>query len=124
MSDSELEAIRRRKLRELRRKMATEQEEDTDRTDANKILDSIFKGRAWEVFTSASSQYPHIMGRIKHELVRLAVSGKLSDVTGEELYLFLRNLGLRVRLKTKIRVMDHGKSKSLNEKIKEDLQGL
>jgi DNA-binding TFAR19-related protein (PDSD5 family) len=121
MSDNELEDIRRRKLRALQRRLAVKQEK-TQEVDADEVLNKIFKDRAWEVFTSASLQYPKIMDRIKDVLAKLALSGKLSEVTGEELYLFLRNLGLRVRLKTNIRVMDHGKLKSFTEKIKEDLQ--
>lgn len=132
MPDNELEAIRRRKLRQLKRRLNAKQEQteetDADKTlnnkqmDADEILKKIFKGRAWEVFNSARSQYPKAMDRIKDVLVKLASSGKLNEVTGEELYLFLRKMGLRVRLKTTIRVIDHGKFKSFNEKIKEDLK--
>lgn len=121
MSDRELETIRQRKLRELQKRLATKQEE-TEEVDVDKVLNRIFKGRAREVFTSASFQYPNIMNKIKDVLVKSTLSGKLSEVTGEQLYLFLRNLGLRVKLKTKIKIMDHGKQKLLTEKIKEDLQ--
>ena len=119
MSDSELRAIRRNKLRELQAKLAAKQKR-TEKIDSNKILNRIFKGRAWEVFNTASYQFPSVMSKIKEALVNLALSGRLKEVTGEQLYLFLRNLGLRVRLNTKIRYTEHGKLKSLAEKIKED----
>jgi hypothetical protein len=61
------------------------------------------------------------MAKVKDALVRFALSGRLKEVTGEQLYSFLRNVGLRVRLKTKIRFAEHGKLKSLTEKMKEDL---
>ncbi len=119
MSESELRAIRRDKLRELQRRLA-EKQNKTEEIDADKVLKGIFKGRAWEVFNSAIYQYPAIMGKVKDALVNLALSGKLQEVTGEQLYLFLRNLGLRVRLNTRIRYTDHGQLKSLAEKIKQD----
>ena len=119
MSDSELRAIRLNKLRELQAKLAAKQKR-TEKIDSNKILNRIFKGRAWEVFNTARYQFPSVMSKIKEALVNLALSGRLKEVTGEQLYLFLRNLGLRVRLNTKIRYTEHGKLKSLAEKIKED----
>jgi len=121
MNDSELRDIRAKKLRELQRRL-TEKHEKTPETDANNILDRVFKDRAWEVFNTANSQFPYIMRRVKDVLVKLVISDRLSEITGEQLYLFLRNLGLRVRLETKISIAEHGKTKSLAEKIKEDLQ--
>jgi DNA-binding TFAR19-related protein (PDSD5 family) len=121
MNDRELQSIKRSKLRELRKKLAAKQKK-TEKISADKILDKIFKDRAWEVFNSASHQFPDAMGKVKDALVNLALSGRLKEVTGEQLYLFLRKLGLRVRLDTKIRYTDHGQFKSLAEKIKEDLQ--
>lgn len=121
MNDSELRNIRQKKLRELQRRF-TEKQEKTPKTDANNILDRVFKDRAWEVFNNANSQFPYIMNRVKDVLVKLVISGRLSEITGEQLYLFLRNLGLRVKLETKISIVEHGKTKSLADKIKEDLQ--
>ena len=121
MSDAELRAIRQKKLRELQEKLACEQEK-TGKTDVDEVLNGIFKDRAWEVFNTASHQFPNVMVRVKKGLVKLALSGKLREVTGEQLYLFLRNLGLRVRLNTKIRFVDHGELKSLSVKMREDLR--
>jgi len=117
MSDSELQAIRRQKLQKLQRRVAAKQKK-TEKVDADKILNRIFKGRAWEVFNAANYQFPNVMTKVKDALVRLALSGRLKEVTGEQLYLFLRNLGLRVRLNTKIHYTEHGKLKSLAEKLK------
>jgi DNA-binding TFAR19-related protein (PDSD5 family) len=123
MSEAEFRAIRRRKLEELRKNFAEKQiEEKPEKVDDDKILNKIFRGRAWEVFNTGYYQYPHIMLRVKKTLVQLALSGKLKEVTGEQLYRFLRNLGLRVRMKTSISFAKHGKLKSLSEKIKDDLK--
>lgn len=120
MSESELNALRRKKLRELRRRLA-KKEKETKGTNADNVLNNIFRGRAWEVFNAASYQYPGAMQRIKEVLVKLTLTGRLDDVTGEQLYLFLKNLGLKIRLNTTINFASHGKLKSLAEKMKEDL---
>ena len=120
VSEDELNAIRRKKLEELQKKLAKKEEKKKE-IDVNKILNKTFKGRAWEVFNTASYQYPELMKKISDLLVKLVLSGKLSELNGEQLYTFLRRLGLRVRLKTQIKVTSQGKLKSLSEKIKEDL---
>jgi len=120
MSDRELDALRLRKLQELRRKLA-EKERKTDEPDSQQILNLIFKDRAWEVFRSASHQFPEVMSRVRELLVKEATSGNLKEVTGEQLYLFLADLGLKVRLNTKIEFARHGELKSLEDKLREEL---
>jgi DNA-binding TFAR19-related protein (PDSD5 family) len=119
MSDVELDAIRRRRLQELQRKMA--QREMKGEADPERVLNGIFKDRAWEVFNSASHQFPGVMSKVKQLLVREAGSGNLKEVTGQQLYLFLADLGLKVRLNTKIEFSSHGELKSLEDKLKEEL---
>ena len=123
MSDAELQAIRRRKIRELQRAFAREQtEEPADTVKDDEVLNRIFRGRAWEVFNSGSQQYPPIMAKVKRALVQSALAGRLKEVTGEQLYQLLRHLGLRVRLNTSISFANHGKLQSLSEKVKDDLK--
>ena len=123
MSDAELQAIRRRKIRELQRAFAREQtEEPADTVKDDEVLNRIFRGRAWEVFNTGSQQYPHIMTKVKRALVQSALAGRLKEVTGEQLYQFLRHLGVRVRLNTSISFAKHGKLQSLSEKVKDDLK--
>jgi DNA-binding TFAR19-related protein (PDSD5 family) len=121
MSDSQLDAIRRKKLLALQKKLAAK-EDKTETVNANETLNRIFRGRASEVFDAASYQFPQAMSRIKDVLVELASSGKLKEVTGEQLYLFLGNLGLRVRLDTKIEFASHGELKPIAEKLKSELK--
>jgi len=118
MSDKELEAIKQRKLRELQKRMALGQEKK-EQVDGYKILNKIFKGRAWEVFYAAQAQFPHVMVKIEHLLVRLASEGKITKMTGEQLHALLREIGLRVRLNTTIKVARRGKTKMLSEKFKQ-----
>jgi DNA-binding TFAR19-related protein (PDSD5 family) len=118
MSDDELEVLKRKRLLELQRRMAL-REEKQEPFDVHKVLDSVFKGRAWEVFNTANSQYPSEMAEIKPQLVSLISEGKLKEIDGEQLYALLRNVGLRVSLNTGIKIVSHGKTQSLSEKIKE-----
>lgn len=121
MSDREFLAIRRKRLRELQRRVASK-EKKKEKIDADKVLSRVFKGRAWEVFHSARYQYPEIMNKIRDALVKLVLAGRLSEINGEQLYVFLKSIGLRVKLNTEIRFTEHGKLKSLAEKLREDLR--
>lgn len=121
MSDWELDVIRRKRYAELKKKIATK-EDKTEKPNADELLNGIFKGRAWEVFSSASHQFPEAMSRVKDLLVKLASSGEVKEITGEELYVFLVDLGLRVKLETKIEFASHGEVKSLRDRLKEELR--
>jgi len=118
MSDRELEAIRQRKLRDLQKK-TTPKEQKEMQTDAHAILDKVLRGRAWEVFNAAKAQFPAQMAKIEQLLVNLASQGKINEMEGEQLYALLREIGLPVRMNTTIRVLNHGKTKSLSEKFRE-----
>jgi DNA-binding TFAR19-related protein (PDSD5 family) len=121
MSDLELEAMRRKRYLQLQKRMAIK-ENKTKEPNADDVLNRVFKGRAWEVFNSANHQFPEVMTRIKELLVKLALSGEVKEITGEELYLFLVDLGLKVRLQTKIEFASHGEVKSLHDRLKEELR--
>jgi DNA-binding TFAR19-related protein (PDSD5 family) len=121
MSDSELDMIRRRKLLELQRRAAAK-ENKVETLDSNEVLNRVFRGRAWEVFSAASYQFPQVMTQVRALLVKLALSGKIKEVTGEQLHNFLTDLGLRVRLETKIEFASNGELKSLAEKMRETLR--
>ena len=122
MSDRELEALRQKKLMELKRLLQKREKEKRgeERVDPRKILDKFFIGRAWEVLNAAKAQYPQGARYVENMLVKLIMEGKIrSKISGEELYGLFRRLGIRVRLKTRIQILEHGKLKSLEEKIKE-----
>ncbi len=118
MSDDELERIRRRKLSQLRKRLLTRREEKKESGINRDLLNRVFVGRAWEVFNATQQQYPQAAKALGDALAQLVSSGKIEQVTGEELYSLLRKLGLRVKLKTRIRVKEHGKLISLEEKMK------
>jgi DNA-binding TFAR19-related protein (PDSD5 family) len=118
MSDKELEALKQKKLRELQRRMAL-QEQKKEQIDAQKILNTIFKERAWEVFNIARAQFPSEMAKVEQLLADLKLAGKISEMDGEQLYVLLRKIGLPVRLNTTISYLSHGKTELLSDKIKE-----
>jgi len=118
MSDKELETIRQKRLKDLQKTMSF-REQKKEPSNANAPLNRIFEGRAWEVFNAARSQFPNEMAKIEQLLVRLALEKKITPLNGEQLYAFLREIGLRVRLDTTITVVGYGKTKLLSEKFKE-----
>lgn len=124
MSDLELEMIRYRKLMELRKRLIEKAETNAEKPkeiNPHEVLDRVFVDRAWEVFNAAKAQYPEVAQYIENVLVKLILEGKIREkITGEELYgLFLR-LGYKVRLQTRINILEHGRIKSLEEKIREE----
>ena len=123
--DEKLERIKRRRMLELQRRMlqeekAEEEPEKPAEPTSREILDSMFSGRAWEVYETAKIQYPAVMPQVEQALVEGIKSGKIQDrIDGESLFAFLRQLGLNVRLNTKIRYKDHGELKTIGQRIKE-----
>ncbi len=119
-SDKELEALKQRKLHEMQKRVALrEQKKEQSALSAPQILDKIFRGRAWEVFNAARAQFPNEMVEVEHLLTTLALEGKINELEGEQLFAFLREVGLPVRLNTTIKVLSNGKMKALSEKFAE-----
>ena len=131
--DSSIELLKRRRLLDIRRKLLIERvesmkeeeqekgkEQGQEKLGPKEVLKKRFVGRAWEVWYTAEAQYPEVMVRLADAMVSLIKAGKLSGpITGEQLYSFFRRLGLRVRLKTKIRIYEGGELKSIADKLKE-----
>lgn len=124
MSDSELDSIRRKKLKQLKERLEktaeTRKGEEKKEPEPTEILNRFLIGRAWEVLTAARLQYPQAAKGIEKTLVKLISEGRIrSKITGEELYGLFNRLGFRIRLKTRIRILEHGKLRSLEDKIRE-----
>jgi DNA-binding TFAR19-related protein (PDSD5 family) len=127
--DPEIDIINARKLRELREKAAA-----LERAKANKerssplqskpkssreVLSSYLYDRADEVLDLAYSQYPVQTEAIATRIARLVLSGELtSKISGGELLMLFRSLGLKIRVNTTIKVQDNGKFVSFSEKLK------
>jgi len=119
--DAELEKLKRERLAQMQRRMTAKQQAETApaRLEPRQILERVFVGRAWEVYHAARAQYPGIADQIFQELAELVQSGKLrTKINGEQLFGLLREIGLDVRLDTKIQVLEHGELKSLGDKFR------
>ena len=128
--DEELERLKQRRLRELQREMLLKQiqesqdkkkpEQPREKTNED-ILNDYFRDRAWEVWNAAKQQYPDVMPKVEEVLVDALKQGKFSDkIDGSMLMEFFRHVGLLVRLNTRIRISEHGKLKTLEQKLKEE----
>jgi programmed cell death protein 5 len=123
---SEIELLRQRKALELRKKMLLSQEKsapaevETPKPNPHEVVQKTLTGRGVEVLETARRYYPKEVGIIEENLARLIDSGRLKGpVSGEELYSFLRRVGLSFSMDTKIRVKEHGELKTLEEKFRE-----
>ncbi|HUK28786.1 MAG TPA: DNA-binding protein [Candidatus Acidoferrales bacterium] len=119
--DSELERLKRQRLVAMQKKIGAKQQtkEAGGKLDPAKVLQKVFVGRAWEVYYAAKQQYPAVAEQIFYELALLVQTGQLKgQITGEQLYGLLRQIGLDVRLDTKIQVLEHGELKSLSDKFR------
>lgn len=123
---SELELLRQKRALELRRKMLLSQNKTPpepvakkEPEDPRKTVREILAGRAEEVIETARRYYPDEIAQLEARLAELVKSGALKGpITGEELYSFLIRMGFDFSLDIKIRVKEHGRLKSLEEKFR------
>jgi DNA-binding TFAR19-related protein (PDSD5 family) len=122
--DAELERLKRQRLAAMQKRITGKQQQAqaaTNKPDPTSILQNVFVGRAWEVYYAAKRQYPRIAEQILQELAQLVQTGQLKgQINGEQLYGLLRQIGLDVRLETKIQVLERGELKSLADKFRGD----
>jgi len=122
MEDKELERLKRKKMLELQRSLlkAQQSEKPEKPEGVEDLLDPLFYGRAWEVYRAAKQQYPKPMEEVEKALLDAIKGGKIKvKISGEDLYAFFEELGMRVRLETTIRFKEHGELKTLEQKIRE-----
>jgi DNA-binding TFAR19-related protein (PDSD5 family) len=120
--DSELKMIRRRKFLEMQRRLLNEQSKmstEKQTEDPRVVLQHILVGRAPEVLEAARQQYPDVTQKLEQLLAKLVLQKKIQGkINGETLFGLFLDLGLRVRLETRIVYYDKGQVKTLAEKIK------
>ncbi|RLI03315.1 hypothetical protein DRO31_02080 [Candidatus Bathyarchaeota archaeon] len=130
--DDELERIKQRRLEEMKRQLmlkqlkekeAAEPEPEKLKQPTNRdILNSQFGDRAWEVYNAAVYQYPQVMPQVEQILIEGIKTGKIRDIIdGAALMGFFRSIGIPVRLQTTIRISEKGELKTLEQKMKEDI---
>jgi DNA-binding TFAR19-related protein (PDSD5 family) len=116
--DAEIRLLEQRKLEALRRRLkAAAAPAKKDKTD-RELVEEMLYDRGDEVLEAAYGFYPRQTEALVKELAGLIREGRLAErVSGGELYSIFRQLGLRFRLKTSIKVQDRGKLVDLSEKL-------
>ena len=116
--DADLKLLERRKLEEMRRRMKAAAPPPKQEKTNRQVVEGMLYDRGDEVLEAAYSFYPKETERLVKELAAMISAGRLSEkIAGGELYSIFRQLGLRFRLNTSIRVMDQGKLVDLSEKL-------
>lgn len=123
----DLELIKRKKLLEMRRRLLLnstnklKKEVEGKPEDPQEILKKNFIGRGWEVWKAAEQQYPTVTRGIMPVLLSQINAGKLREkINGEQIFWLFSRLGLRIRLNTKIRILERGKLKTIADKLRGD----
>lgn len=122
--DPEIDKINARKLRELRERAAAMEKvkassQQPRPKSSREILSSYLYDRADEVLDLAYGQYPVQTEAIVTRIARLILSGEItSRISGGELLMLFRYVGLNIRVNTTIKVEDDGKLISFSEKLK------
>jgi len=116
--DADLKLLEQRKLDAMRRRLKAAapapKQEKTDR----QVLEGLLYDRGDEVLDAAYSFYPNETEKLVKELAAMIRDGRLTErIAGGELLSVFRQLGLRFRLRTSIKVMDQGKLVDLSEKL-------
>ena len=121
---SELEIARQKRALELKRKLLESQAKTQlpppkPIESAKEIVRKILQGRGIEVLETARRYYPVEIDRLEANIASLVSQGRLKGpISGEELYSFLRRLGLVFSMDVKIRIKEHGQLKSIEEKFR------
>jgi len=125
--DPDIAIINARKIKELWKKAALEksnaiQKEEgrraRTRTDEQVVSDFLYD-RGTEVLKLAESQFPAQTRAIVKRLADLIKSGEIQQgISGGELLMLLRSVGIYVRVSTTIKIEDHGKLVSFSDKLK------
>jgi DNA-binding TFAR19-related protein (PDSD5 family) len=123
--DPDIDIINARKLRELREKAAAMEKtkassQQPQPKSSREIVSAYLYDRANEVLDLAYVQYPVQTEAIVTKIARLILSGEItSRISGGELLMLFRSVGLNIRVNTTIKVEDDGKFISFSEKLKQ-----
>jgi DNA-binding TFAR19-related protein (PDSD5 family) len=122
---SDMDLQRQKRALELRRKLLQSQTKPATAPppkppeSPRDIVRKILAGRGPEVMETARRYYPAEIERLESSIAALVTEGRLAGpISGEELYSFLRRLGLPFNMDVKIRIKEHGELKSIEEKLR------
>jgi len=125
--DPDIAIIKARKMKELwkqaaaleKSKAAQKARIKTDR----EIVSDLLYDRGEEVLKLAEIQFPSQTRMIINRIADLTKSGEIQQrISGGELLMLFRSIGINVRVNTTIKIEDHGKLVSFSEKLKKENQ--
>jgi DNA-binding TFAR19-related protein (PDSD5 family) len=128
--DPDIEIIKARKLKEMKKKAAALERAKTSsqqqppppqrQRTARDIVNRYLYDRGDEVLSLAYAQYPAQTEAIVAKIAELILTGEISSrISGGELLSLFRSVGLNVRVNTTIKVEDKGKFISFADKLKQ-----
>lgn len=116
--DSDLKLIERRKMEEMKRRLKAARPTTKAEKSDREVVAGVLHDRGEEVLEAAYSFFPRETDRLVKELANMVRAGRVVDpISGGELYSIFRQLGLRFKLNTSIKVQDRGKLVDLSEKL-------
>ncbi|HZB74299.1 MAG TPA: DNA-binding protein [Nitrososphaeraceae archaeon] len=123
--DPDIAIIKARKMKELwkqaaaleKSKAAQKARIKTDR----EIVSDLLYDRGEEVLKLAEIQFPSQTRMIIKRIADLTKAGEIQQrISGGELLMLFRSIGINVRVNTTIKIEDHGKLVSFSEKLKKE----
>lgn len=129
--DPDIAIIKARKMKELWKKAALEKSKASEKEQGQKarsrtdreILSDFLYDRGEEVLKIAETQFPSQTYVIVRRIADLIRTGELQQrISGGELLMLFRSIGINVRVNTTIKIEDHGKLVSFSEKLKKENQ--
>jgi DNA-binding TFAR19-related protein (PDSD5 family) len=129
--DPDIAIIKARKMKELWKQAALERSKAAQKEQGQKariktdreIVSDLLYDRGEEVLRLAEIQFPSQTRMIINRIADLTKSGEIQQrISGGELLMLFRSIGINVRVNTTIKIEDHGKLVSFSEKLKKENQ--
>lgn len=126
--DPDIAILKAKKMKEIMERMAKQQKEKTLKEmniknislEKEAILSYLYD-RGDEVLALAELQFPDQTRIIISRILELIKEGEITKkISGGELLSIFRSLGLNIKVKTTIKIEDHGKYVSFADKLKQD----
>lgn len=126
--DPDIAILKAKKMKEIMERMAKQQKEKTLKEmniknislEKEAILSYLYD-RGDEVLALAELQFPDQTRIIIGRILELIKEGEITKkISGGELLSIFRSLGLNIKVKTTIKIEDHGKYVSFADKLKQD----
>ena len=126
--DPDIAILKAKKMKEIRERMVRQQKEKELKEmkiknislEKEAILSYLYD-RGDEVLALAELQFPDQTRIIIGRILELIKEGEITKkISGGELLSLFRSLGLNIKVKTTIKIEDHGKYVSFADKLKQD----